>query len=246
MIANCTIRAPRPGRVIYGGATNPWERRRQNIEEGAYVQQNQTIVRIPDPAALVARMNIPEQDIDKVRVGQPAVITLEASPGEVLTGRVSRVSPVASAEHAWLNPDKKVYEIDVALQEMPEVFIPGMSAAAHVVVGRLEQAILLPLSAVKRYKGRSFCWVSAGTGPQVREVDAGLASDRSVEIRSGLHVGEVVYLAPPTAADESELERLLGLAEQEAEEPAAGEGAERQQGPAGGGRRPSGPRTPQA
>ncbi len=225
MIAKCTIRAPQPGRIIYGGATNPWERRRQSIEQGATVQQNQTIVRIPDLSTLAARMSIPEQDIDKVKLGQPAVITLEASPGEVLTGRVARVSPVASAEHAWLNPDSKVYEIDVALDEMPQVFIPGMSASAQVVVAYVQDVIRVPTSAVKRYKGRSFCWVLGPTGPRVREVETGHASERHAEIRSGLNVGEEVFLAPPTQADESELEEKVRAAE-EAAKRAAGEGAE--------------------
>jgi multidrug resistance efflux pump len=70
MLANCTIRAPKPGRVAYGSsAGGSWGQRGRgqvNIELGAAIPENQVILRIPDTSALSVKVNISEKDIDKV------------------------------------------------------------------------------------------------------------------------------------------------------------------------------------
>ena len=230
MVKKCTIRAVKPGRIIYGSAADPWQRQQTPIREGATIQQNQTILQIPDLATMAVRMNVPEAQVDKLKLGQPAIITLEALPGKVLTGRVRRISPMASSEQAWLNPNAKVYQTDVAVDEWSEDFIPGMSAIAQIIVAQLKGVIRVPIQAVTTFKGSSFCWVKTPDGPVVRPVTVGLSSDKFVEIKDGLHVGEDVYLAPPETGAQEEIEKQLQGREQA--EPSGGEAAPEPAGPA--------------
>ncbi|MHC4480204.1 MAG: efflux RND transporter periplasmic adaptor subunit [Planctomycetota bacterium] len=207
MIENSTIRAPKPGTVVYGSSSDPWWTRQNNpVREGASVQENQTILRMPDLSTLAAHLSIPEKEIDKIKVGQPARISLEAAPDRPISGRVARVSPMASSEHAWLNPNSKVYETHVALDEVPENFIPGMSASVQIIVAELEAALFVPTQAVTSYQDLSFCWVRSPDGPQLRQVQVGHSTDKFAEVTDGLRVGEVVYLAPPDEAEEQKLE----------------------------------------
>jgi len=209
-IEKCTMTAPRPGQVVYGSRSDPiWYRTGDMaLRPGANIEENRTIVRIPDPSSLAALVNIPEENIQKVEVGQPVLITLEAVPDRTFAGRVAKVSPVASSAQAWINPEAKVYETEVALEEMPEHFIPGMSATVEIISAQLKDVLYVPAQAVAPYNGNSICWVQGADGPQPRVVQVGDRSDVFVEIESGLNAGERVYLAPPAQMAEESLPQI--------------------------------------
>ncbi len=209
-IEKCTMEAPGPGQVVYGARSDPiWYRMGDAaVRPGVLIQENRTIVRIPDPSSLAALVNIPEGDIRKVEVGQPALITLEAVPDRTFAGRVAKVSPVASSVQAQINPEAKVYETEVALEERPEHFIPGMSAMVEIIAARLKDVLYVPGQAVIRYKDYSICWVKGVDGPEPCVVQVGHRSDVFVEITGGLRAGERVYLAPPEEMSEELLTQI--------------------------------------
>ncbi len=196
MLAKCTIRAPKPGQVVYSSSTDAWTRMRNPIKEGTQVWQNQKIITIPDLSTLAARVNIHETDVEHVRIGQRAVITIEALPGKSFTGKVARVSPVASSANAWLNPEIKVYETDVALDGTPEGLTPGMSATTQIITAELTDVVYVPVTAVTTYRGDRVCLVRSPGGPEVRPVETGQFTEKYVEIKSGLRQGEAVYTDP--------------------------------------------------
>jgi HlyD family secretion protein len=196
-IKNAKIRAPKPGRVVYASTTDSWRRRNNPTKAGERVWQNNTIMIIPDLDTLAARVNIHETDIEKVEVGQAALISVEALPGRSLKGHVAMVSPVASAAHAWLNPDIKVYETDVALDERPAGLTPGMSATAEIIVAELKGVLQVPIKAVTTHRGQRVCWVKGAEGPELRDIECGHFTEEYVEITSGLSEGELVYIEPP-------------------------------------------------
>ena len=192
MLANCVIRAPAPGRVVYASRSRRHRRRRHRIEKGATVRQNQTIFIIPNLDSLAASVNIHETDIHMLKLGQRALVTVEALPGTVLPARVAEISPVASAVDASLNPDLKVYEVSVALDEIPEALTIGMTATAEIIVADIEDALMLPIEAVVAQGESRVCFVPGPTGPEAREVETGYSTATHVEIRSGLAEGELV------------------------------------------------------
>jgi HlyD family secretion protein len=221
MIAKSTIRATKPGVVVYASTSNPRRYRGDPIQEGVDVRQNETIITVPNLETLAARINVHETDISKVQQGQEARISVEALEGQQFPGEVARISPMASSEHRWLNPDVMVYETDVRLTEVPEGLTPGMSATAEIIIAELENALYVPLQAVTTYGGDRVCWVVTPDGPQRRVIQTGYFTDKYVEIKDGLRAGEQVYLAPPEGVEMPE-----EAAGEEAEEaPAEGEGA---------------------
>jgi len=196
MVEKCVIRAPEPGRVVYSSTSNPWRRMRDPIREGVKVWQNQEIISIPDLSTLAARVNLHETDIRKVKLGQKASVSVEAIVDQSFPGTVTRISPVASSAQAWLNPEIKVYETDVALDDVPEGLTPGMTATAEVVVAELNDVLLVPVEAVTTYRGQRVCVVVTPGGDQVRPVQTGQFTEKQVEITEGLAEGEVVHLDP--------------------------------------------------
>ena len=63
MVANCTIRAPRDGIVVYANQANSWGRSRTQIQEGVTVRQGQPIFNLPDPKHMQVRAKINESKV---------------------------------------------------------------------------------------------------------------------------------------------------------------------------------------
>ncbi len=205
MLAGSVIYATKPGLVVYADTSGGRWSSGDPIQEGTTIRENQTILTIPNLNTLAARVNVHETDIEKVKVGQKARITVEALQGSSLTGKVERISPMASSENRWLNPDVIVYETDIALDQAMPGLTPGMSATAEIIVAELKNVVYVPLSAVTTYRGQRVCWVKRPDGePELREIEAGYFTEKFVEVREGLREGELVYLAPPRELEEEQ------------------------------------------
>jgi len=196
-----TIRAQRPGLVVYGAQDQNQQRFRGNnqeaIQEGATVRERQAILTIPDMREMAVKVNIHESAVQRVAVGQKATISIDAFPDESLTGIVTKVAVVADSTNAFLNPDLKVYPTTIKIDGIHEWLRPGMSAEVEILVDSLEDVVYVPLQAVSYLNNRRVVYVSSGGRPQLREVETGTFSDSFIEIRSGLRAGEQVLLLPP-------------------------------------------------
>ncbi len=200
-IAAATIRAQRPGLVVYGASDQNSQRFRRSSEEaiaeGATVRERQAILTIPDMREMAVKVNIHESAVQRVAVGQTAKVTIDAFPDARLTGVVTKVAVVADSANSFMNPDLKVYPTTIKIDGEYEWLRPGMSAEVEILVDRLQDVIYVPLQAVSYFDDKRVVYVNRGGQPQMREVEIGTFSDSFIEIRSGLQDGEEVLLLPP-------------------------------------------------
>jgi multidrug efflux pump subunit AcrA (membrane-fusion protein) len=201
-IEKCTIRATRPGLVIYGDQRDSM-RDENRIEEGAIVRERQVIITIPDMTRMALNCKIHEGFIRNVRKGQKARIRIDANPEIVLTGEVKQVAVLPNAQNRWLNPDLKVYETLIEIEQSYDWLKPGLSGQAEILVEHLDEALQVPLQAIYRENDESFCYVASGKGFERRKVETGLYNDRMIEIRNGLKEGERVRLRAPSGESSS-------------------------------------------
>ncbi len=201
-----TIRAERPGLVVYGAADQNRSRFRggseEAVQEGATVRERQAILTIPDLRRMAVKANIHESAVQRVAPGQRARIAVDAFPDERLAGTVSKVAVVADSANAFLNPDLKVYPATITIDGSHGWLRPGMSAEVEILVDRLEDVVYVPVQAVRRAGDRRVVYVAGGGRPERREVEVGAFSDSFIEIVSGLREGEPVLLLPPRDAAE--------------------------------------------
>ncbi len=198
---NAVVRAPTAGLVVYPGNSGGFRGGGQDrIEEGASVRERQLLISLPDTSSMVSLLDVHESAIDKVQMGQPAVVTIDALPDQVFYGKVSFVAPLPDTANQWLNPDLKVYKVEVTLSGDTTLLRPGMSVANEIVVDELADALSIPVHAVHRKGARLFCYVERGDGPEVQPVEVGLANESRVAILNGLNEGDRVYLSPPPDA----------------------------------------------
>lgn len=219
------IYATQPGLVVYATSGNPW-RRQPPLEEGASVRERQVIINIPDTSQMAVEIKLHEASIDKVKLDQEARITLDAYPDIQLEGHVQKVAVLPDAQHRWLNPDLKVYSTNIVIHGEHKVLKPGLSARVEVIIDKLGDVLVAPIQTVVPEGDERVCYVVTNGGTERRVVEAGLANDKFIEIKSGLSVGEKVMLNPPRYAGVAE---DVDAQQPDAEDRDQGEGESKQQ-----------------
>lgn len=196
-IDNATIYAPGPGLVVYARVEN--RRSSEGIQEGTQVRERQALIILPDNSRLQCVVKVQEAQVDKVAVGQPAHISVEAFPTEILTGRVTRVAPVADSSNSWMGNDKKVYTTVVELDGLnnDERLKSRMAAAATITVGTVHDVLTVPIQAVRRDRSVNYVWKKTPQGPVAVAVKVGAHNQEKVEVLDGVAEGDVVYRTPP-------------------------------------------------
>ncbi len=202
-IEKCTIRAERPGLVVYAGSNQPW--RSERIEEGAVIREGQEIITIPDMTQMTVNVKVHESSIKKVQRGQKAVITLDAFPDETLNGEVVKMSVLPDSSMRWMNPDIKLYSVTVSIEGVHEWLKPGLTAKTEIIIKELDDVLYVPIQAVSVVDGRRVCHVVNALGAtERREVKTGEMSADYVQILDGLQEGEVVLLRSPSMPEQKQ------------------------------------------
>jgi len=215
-ISKAKVYAPADGMVIYATTAKRggWRDNREPLDEGVEVWERQELIYLPTADSAMAEVDIHEASLEKVHVGLPAIITVDALPGQQFIGTVGRISPLPDSASMWMNPDLKVYNSDVYLEGESADLRTGMSCKVEIVVAQHEDAVYVPVHAVIRVAGKPTVYVVNEDGStEERQVEIGLDNNRMVHIVSGLSEGEVVWLAPPLKSASVESGSEIGEAE---------------------------------
>ncbi len=196
-----TIRAPRPGMVIY---VKEWNGRKRTT--GSQVNPwDPAVATLPDLTQMESVAYVNEIDVRKLAVGQPVAITLDADPTKRLDGTVASVANVGEQRP---NADAKVFEVHVTITQPDTTLRPGMTTGNVVETLKVPDALYVPLEAVSSEGGVPFVYRQAGGGVVKREVATGAMNDDEVVIARGLEADDRVLLTPPADHDRLTLVRL--------------------------------------
>jgi multidrug efflux pump subunit AcrA (membrane-fusion protein) len=130
-----------------------------------------------------------ETDASKLRVGQPATVTVDALPNTQLAAHV-----LAIASSATTSSSVVTYDVTFALDGTNSQLKPGMTANVDVIVGEADNVVHVPTAAV-RGSGRNATVTVVRNGvEQSVPVVVGLQGDSSTAILSGLEAGDTIVL----------------------------------------------------
>jgi HlyD family secretion protein len=199
-VAQSKIYAPTDGMVIYATSSrsSSFHDDRKPLADGVEVWERQELIYLPRSTSTVAEVDLHEANLQKVRVGQPAVVTVDALPGKKLVGTIKRIAPLPDPQSMWMNPDLKVYKTEIALDSNDPLLRSGMNCKAEIVVEQHTDTVYVPIQTIRRVGGRPAVYVLKDDGStEVRPVELGLDDNRMVRVLGGLDEGELVLLAPP-------------------------------------------------
>ncbi len=199
-LSKAKVYAPADGMVIYATSARRggWRDNREPLDEGDEVFERQELIYLPTATSAMAEVDIHEASLEKVRLGLPAIVTVDALPGRKFMGSVGRIAPLPDPQSMWMNPDLKVYNSDIYLEGDDPALRTGMSCKVEIIVAQYDDAVYIPIHAVIRIGGKPTVYIVHPDGTvQERVVEIGLDNNSMVRVISGLDRGEVVWLAPP-------------------------------------------------
>jgi multidrug efflux pump subunit AcrA (membrane-fusion protein) len=158
---------------------------------GETVGTNPIIV-MADLQQPVLEVYLDEADLDKVAVGFEVEVVFDALPDDLYIGHVTEVSPSlhtvsnVDAVLAWVQLDADSFSKPISLPV-------GSNASVDVIGGRTQNAVLVPVEAVREIGPNEYAvFVMEDGEPKLRIVTVGLMDYTSAEILSGLNAGEIV------------------------------------------------------
>ena len=152
---------------------------------GEYVSPQQKVVTLVRTNPLRIRIDIPEQAIPAVKVGQSVSITTSAWPDKNFAGRVARIAPNVSATSRTLTVEAEIENSSNALK-------PGQFATVRILEERAEPAVLVPARAVVNEAGVSRLYVIKDGHAEQRLVQTGQSEGDLIEIKSGVNADELI------------------------------------------------------
>lgn len=158
-------------------------------EAGQVVSAGQPIVRLALARERDVLINVPEQELSRVRQTERWLVTLPAAGAEPLVARLREVSPLA-------DPASRTYAVRLALPPEAAGVEWGMSAVVQGVRAA-QPSFVIPLSALWSKDGQPHVWLldtAASTVKPVPVQTAGMLDD-AVRIGKGLAAGDVVVTA---------------------------------------------------
>jgi len=176
--------------------------------------QEDVIMIISDLGNMEATVNVDENDIIKVKVGQPVALEVEAVPGATIVGRVSEVASSARLPDQGEVVQKTEFRVKVTVTEGSSQVRPGMTVNASILTDTRESALsvpiqsvtLRPLAQLRQGDGKSaaskpvvdrdgyvqLVYVVDNGIAVARPVKAGIQNEDRIEILDGLKEGEKV------------------------------------------------------
>ena len=164
------------------------------------------IMTIADLSRKQILAKVDETDIGSVRVGQKATFTVDTYTGRTFTATVSKISQT-DVTNSWNTNSSNsssssssasviYYYVVLDVDDPDNLLLPAMTARVEIVTDEKENALAVPISALKTDSTGSYVMVQLegagkdGTYQEKRYVTTGIYSDEYVEILDGLSDGD--------------------------------------------------------
>ena len=208
-LSKTTIYAPMSGTI------SDLRKEQGEIAIGSQFQEDVIMV-IADLSEMETQVNVDENDIISIAIGQHAEIEVDALLDQVLIGVVEEIASSANTAAEGSTDQKTEFEIKISIVDPPETLRPGMTAGAELFTKTNENALSVPIQSVavrtvdqlvmegedraeaeKKYTADRdgfveivFC-IEDGKAI-AKQVTTGIQSDDLIEILTGLEEGEEV------------------------------------------------------
>lgn len=152
---------------------------------GEFVSTNQKVATILRTSVLRLKIDVPEQSIDKISVGQSVSAQVSAYPDRNFAGTVVRVAPN-------INATSRVLSVEAEIENVNGLLKPGQFATVRITQSKPEPAIMIPASAVRTDGENNKVFVIKDGVAQERQVQIGLLENNMIEIKQGIQENETV------------------------------------------------------
>ena len=180
-------------------------RRGENVSPGrpgSLGQKSGAVLAIADVSDCLMMARVSELDINHLANGQSVELRFDSIPGKVFPGRIRRIESFstdrsASISGPFLNTQGLGrFDVEIEVENIDPVIRPGISFEAVFLIEERKNVVVVPIEAILESEESSFILIKEGQPISRRRIFTGLSNTASVEITSGLKVGDIICRHP--------------------------------------------------
>ncbi len=167
---------------------------KKSVNPGQIVSPGDALFAMSDH--LVVKAQVDETDLAHIQLGQDAVITLDAYPGQFVDAVVDQIAFEAQTVN-----NVTVYEVDVLPKTVPPFMRSGMTANATFIIAKKTGALVLPFESITHADGKTTVLVDDPAHPNTpmkKEITTGITDGQKVEVVAGLKEGDKIEVPEVT------------------------------------------------
>jgi RND family efflux transporter MFP subunit len=168
------------------------------VDQGETVSANQPLLLIVELDPITGVIFVTEKDYASLRPDQSVTLSTDAFPGEVFEGRIARVAPV-------FQQTTRQARVELTINNSRHRLKPGMFIRAEIVLARVDDAIVVPDSALTTRNDLTGVFVVSEDGQRVKwhPVKVGIREGNRVQVEGRGLSGLVVTLGQQLVDDGS-------------------------------------------
>ena len=166
----------------------------RNVYLGDYLTAGSDIVRLEDVSKMRLRFTVPQNDLNKIHIGQAMDIFVDAQPDTAFTGTIAAIEPA-------VNYQSGVIQVQADIPNKEQQLRSGMFAKANIILPTLTKQIIIPETAInytlygetvyllteqKDKAGKTFLQVDQ------RIVSLGKSKNGAIHVLDGLSQADVI------------------------------------------------------
>ena len=150
------------------------------------VSANSPVLIVADFSSPMLISVVDQVNIPKLQVGQKASVVFDALPDQTFNGTVRYIDMAGTKTGGTTN-----FNVYLTAYKLPPEIRLNMTASITIETGRKKNVLTVPLDAIIQKNGQTFVQLA---NKQEKEISIGLKGLTKVEIKSGLAVGEKIYV----------------------------------------------------
>lgn len=157
----------------------------RNADVGEFATTSQKVATIVRTGVLRLRIDVPEQSIGNIAVGQGVSAQVSAYPDRSFAGRVVRVAPS-------LNATSRTLIVEAEIENVGGLLKPGQFATVRITQPQTAKVVMIPAAAVRTDGTTNSVFVIKDGRAEQRQVQIGQLENDLIEIKQGVAPDETV------------------------------------------------------
>jgi len=180
---------PRTGGMFGGGGVE--------FREGDRAWAGASILELPDLSSIHLEARLDESDRGRLKVGQQALVKIEAVPGQDFTARVDLISVLARVDFSSGWPPVRNFDLGLVLDSPDKRIRPGMTATARIAADRMPDTTLVPSEAIFQKDGRPVVYRLRGSKFDEQPIEIVRRGREQAAVSAGASAGDKLAVRRP-------------------------------------------------
>ncbi len=176
----------------------------KNVSPGAYVTPASVLTTISQVSTLKIQFNIPERYGAQLKTGMPVSFSIDG------TSKTFTATVIAS--EISIDENTRSLAVRALIKQQDPALIPGAFAKVKVVLGKNNEALMVPNSVIIPSGRKKQLYVYEGGKAMMKEVTTGVRDSTNIQVLTGIKAGDtvitsaVLFLRPGLAVELAKIE----------------------------------------